>query len=164
MLIRYHIDKINRKEGNKLPIYTLRLPTVRLYIINATGLIPALQRQWRTISFTPIMASAGHAALGMSQTATDILRKDVTSDSNSVVSLMPILTRTMAPGPSLDFIVRKAAEVMAIGVAKLGRDDGASTTINLYEWTRHEILIATTEAVFGPKNPYRDSEVESAWR
>ncbi|KAI0594168.1 cytochrome P450 [Biscogniauxia sp. FL1348] len=100
----------------------------------------------------------------MSRAGTDILRKDITSDSNSVVGLMPIMTRVMAPGPSLDCMVRKAAEVMAISVDKLGRGDGVSTTIKLYEWTRHEILMATTEAVFGPKNPYRDPAVESAWR
>ncbi|KAI0843827.1 cytochrome P450 [Daldinia vernicosa] len=153
-----------RKEGNRLPIYTLRLPRIRAYIINATELIPVLQRQWRTISFTPIMASAGQTALGMSQAGTDILQKDITSDSNSVVGLMPIMARVMAPGPSLNSMVRTAVKVMTNSIDKLEQGNEAYTKIKLYEWTRHEILMATTEAVFGPKNPYRDPTIESAWR
>ncbi|KAM0810189.1 putative Cytochrome P450 [Seiridium cardinale] len=109
------------------------------------------------------MASAGHAALGMSQAGTDLLRKDIMGDSNPIVGLMPIMARVMAPGPSLNGMVRKAAEVMATSIDNLRQDDGVST-MKFYEWTRHEILMATTEAVFGPKNPYRDPVVESAWR
>ncbi|KAF3055560.1 25-hydroxycholesterol 7-alpha-hydroxylase [Daldinia childiae] len=53
---------------------------------------------------------------------------------------------------------------MANSINKLEQGNAAYTKIKLYEWTRHEILMATTEAVFGPKNPYRDPVVESAWR
>ncbi|KAI6351420.1 hypothetical protein MCOR25_009939 [Pyricularia grisea] len=36
-------------------------------------------------------------------------------------------------------------------------------TFQLFEWVRHEILIATTESVYGPNNPFRDPSMEKAW-
>lgn len=30
-------------------------------------------------------------------------------------------------------------------------------------WVQHEITVATTECVYGPSNPYRDSEIEKAF-
>lgn len=110
------------------------------------------------------MASAGRATLGMSLAGTDILHKDITSDSNAVVGLMPIMARTMAPGRLLDGMVQVAIESMSNSMDKLDPGDKTFTTIKLYEWTRHEILMATTHAVFGPMNPYRDPAVEAAWR
>ncbi|KAK8101423.1 hypothetical protein PG999_011797 [Apiospora kogelbergensis] len=153
-----------RKQGNRLPIYTLRLPNVRAYIINDAELIPPMQRQWRTISFTPVMAGAGQATLGMSQAAADLLRKDITSDHNVVVGMIPLVARALAPGPKLDAMTRQAAEAMSKGMDQLEPRDGVPATVRLFEWTWHQLLMGTTEAVYGPKNPYRDPAVEHAWR
>jgi len=35
--------------------------------------------------------------------------------------------------------------------------------VDLVAWIQHEITIATTEAVYGPGNLYRDPEVESGF-
>ncbi|KAK3897051.1 cholesterol 7-alpha-monooxygenase [Staphylotrichum tortipilum] len=50
----------------RLPIYTLRLPFQRIYVVNSTALIPPLQRQWRYVSFGAIVIDAG-SAVGMSK-------------------------------------------------------------------------------------------------
>ncbi|POS70858.1 hypothetical protein DHEL01_v210747 [Diaporthe helianthi] len=110
------------------------------------------------------MARAGQATLGMSQAGAEILQKDITSDSNSVAGLVPILARTMAPGPALSSMVSQAIKVMSKSIENLTGEKGTCSTINFYEWTRHEMLMATTDAVFGPENPYHDPAVESAWR
>lgn len=110
------------------------------------------------------MARAGQATLGMSQAGAEILCKDITSDSNSVAGLVPILARTMAPGPALNSMVSRAVKVMSQSVDNLVPEKGTCSTIKFYEWTRHEMLMATTDAVFGHKNPYHDPAVESAWR
>lgn len=135
---------------------------MRVYVVNETGMISTLQRQWRKISFTPILAGSGTAVLGMSKAGSELLHKDMTSDSNSVVSSIPIMARVLAPGPSLDSMNRKAVDVMAASMKRLGAN--GTTTIKFWEWTHHEILMATTEAVYGPQNPYRDSAVEAAWK
>ncbi|KAL4974461.1 hypothetical protein BDW66DRAFT_87889 [Aspergillus desertorum] len=43
------------KIHRQLPIYTLRLPGVRLYVENSAPLISAVQHHPRTFSFSPIL-------------------------------------------------------------------------------------------------------------
>jgi hypothetical protein len=108
------------------------------------------------------MAKSGPAVLGMSQAGADILHKDMKSDTNVIVSAMPIMNRVLAPGPSLDSMNRRAVEVLASSMTGL-RARGAST-IKFWEWAHHEILMATTESVYGPQNPFRKQIVEDAWK
>lgn len=35
--------------------------------------------------------------------------------------------------------------------------------ISLMQWLKHELSFATTEAVYGPQNPFRDPAVEAAF-
>ncbi|KAI0402398.1 hypothetical protein F4802DRAFT_375393 [Xylaria palmicola] len=149
------------RDDHNLPIYTLRLPGTRVYVINKTELIPALQRQWRAVSFTPIIAGSGPAVMGMSDEASEILLRDMQSDDNYVVGSAPTISQAMGPGPSLDSMNKGAVGVMA-AVMQERREKGTHV-INFWDWTRHEILMATTEAIYGPQNPYRDPEIESAW-
>lgn len=95
-LIVVHRDACN------YPIYTLRLSFSRMYVINATDLIPPLQKKWRTISFTPVLASSGPGPMGMSKEAGEILHRDVTSDANPVAAWARAVSRALAPGEALD--------------------------------------------------------------
>ncbi|KAK5996638.1 Cytochrome P450 monooxygenase nodJ-like protein [Cladobotryum mycophilum] len=151
---------VNINKKINLPIYTMRLPGSRAYIVNATEFIPLLQRQWRTISFTPILASSGPAVMGISEASGEILHRDMKSDSNSVAGFIPAILPSLAPGPSLDSMNRKAVEVMAAAMDVLRTQK--TKTMKFWEWTHHEILMATTDAVYGPQNPYRNVAVEAA--
>jgi len=39
----------------------------------------------------------------------------------------------------------------------------APRTLGLFEWIKKEITFATTEAVYGPKNPFRDAKLQDAY-
>ena len=56
-----------------------------MYVVNATELIPALQKHWRTISFAAIAADAG-SVVGMSKEAVKIMHQDLTSEHGFSVS------------------------------------------------------------------------------
>ncbi len=133
-----------------------------MYVINAVELIPVLQRQWRAISFTPILAASGPSVMGMSNEASKILHRNMQSDHNYVVGFAPTISLAMGPGPSLDLMNKRAVEVMVAGMREF-RQKGP-TVINFWDWTRHEILMATTDAIYGPQNPYRDPGIEAAWK
>ncbi|GAP82390.1 putative cytochrome p450 oxidoreductase [Rosellinia necatrix] len=152
---------VHLRDKHNLPIYTLRLPGTRVYVINAVELIPVLQRQWRAISFTPILAASGPSVMGMSNEASKILHRNMQSDHNYVVGFAPTISLAMGPGPSLDLMNKRAVEVMVAGMREF-RQKGP-TVINFWDWTRHEILMATTDAIYGPQNPYRDPGIEAAW-
>ncbi|KAI9899679.1 hypothetical protein N3K66_006140 [Trichothecium roseum] len=158
----------NLKKKYNLGIYTLRFPAARLYIVNATALLPALQKNWRLISFTPIIAHSGTTAMGVSREGGEAMSRDMTSDGNPVVASMPIIARALGPGPELDRMNARAVEVIVAGMEKLRAKGVASsspsaTRLQFWSWAHHEIFMATTEAVYGPLNPYRNKSVEDAW-
>ncbi|KAK2596476.1 hypothetical protein N8I77_013364 [Diaporthe amygdali] len=144
-----------------LPIYTLRLPFSRMYIVNATELIPALQKQWRTVSFAALAADAGHV-VGLSKEGNEILHRDLTSEHGFSPSWPKYIMSAMGPGKDLDSINRASVEIFAKDMDKL-RANGTTKT-GLWEWAREIMVKSTTEAVWGPENPYRDTAVAEAWK
>ncbi|KAI0380529.1 cytochrome P450 [Hypomontagnella monticulosa] len=149
------------RDAYKLPIYTLRLPFSRMYVVNATELIPALQKQWRTVSFAAIAADAGHL-VGMSKEATEVMRRDLTSEHGFSVSWPKYIAPIMSPGKDLDELNRKAIEVFVEELGKLKTQGSART--GLWQWTSRTMDKSTSEAVWGPQNPYRDPVVAEAWK
>ncbi|KAI1084146.1 cytochrome P450 [Whalleya microplaca] len=135
---------MTREKMYRLPIYTLRSPFSRMYVVNATELIPVLQKQWRTVSFAAFAADAGKL-VGMSKKGVKILHRDLTSEHGFSVSWPKYVTPVIGPGKDLDAINRKVK-------------------VGLWQWSRQIMVISTTEAVWGPQNPYRDPAVAEAWR
>jgi hypothetical protein len=68
----------------------------------------------------------------------------------------------MNPGNDLDAINRRAVEVLADELEVLRAK--APVKLGLSQWSRHIMVTATTEAVWGPQNPYRDPVIAEAWR
>ncbi|KAI0598176.1 cytochrome P450 [Biscogniauxia sp. FL1348] len=149
------------RDAYKLPIYTLRMPFSRMYIVNATELVPVLQKQWRTVSFAAIAADAG-SLVGMRKEALEIMHKDLTSEHGFSVSWPKYITPVMSPGKDLDELSRSAIEVFVQELGKLNKSGAVRT--GLWRWTNLIMDTSTTEAVWGPKNPYRDPVVAQAWK
>ncbi|KAK8051773.1 cytochrome P450 oxidoreductase [Apiospora rasikravindrae] len=146
----------------RLPIYTLRLPFQRIYVVNSTGLIPELQKQWRSVSFAAIAAAAG-SVVGMSKDALRIMHQDLTSEHGFSVSWPHFIAPSMAPGKELDAITRRSVEVLSAEMESM-RTQGGPVRTGLWAWSRQIMEAATTEAVWGPQNPYRDAGIAKAWR
>ncbi|KAK9778547.1 putative Cytochrome P450 [Seiridium cardinale] len=144
-----------------LPIYTLRLPFSRIYIVNSTELIPLLQKQWRTVSFAAIAADAG-PVVGMSKEAVRVMHQDLTSEHGFSVSWPRFITPVMGPGEDLDAINKRSVEVFADEMRTLKAQ--GTVRLGLSQWSRQTIVTATTEAVWGPQNPYRDPLIAESWK
>ncbi|KUI64580.1 25-hydroxycholesterol 7-alpha-hydroxylase [Cytospora mali] len=144
-----------------LPIYTLRLPFSRMYIVNATELIPVLQKQWRTVSFAAIAADAG-SLVGMSKDAVKTMHQDLTSEDGFSLSWPKFIMSAMGPGRDLDAINRKSIEIFAADMEKLRAEGTAG--VGLWQWSRKIMVTSTSEAIWGPQNPYRDVAVAEAWK
>lgn len=133
-----------------------------MYIVNATELIPALQKQWRHVSFAALSANAGFT-VGLSKEGNELLRRDLTSEHGFSPSWPKYIMSAMGPGKDLDSINRRSVEVFAQDMETL-RANGAPIKIGLWEWARETMIKSTTEAVWGPQNPYRDAAVAQAWK
>ncbi|KAI1373372.1 cytochrome P450 [Hypoxylon crocopeplum] len=162
-MIRWNMSFYNHMKDKypQIPIYTLRLPGTRLYIVNSTALIPVIQRQWRTLLFPPITAKASEAVMGGSKEAIDILRQDMVTENGCLPAFIKVVHPTLSAGPALDELNGKAMEVISHSLDKIIAN--GPTRVKMFEWVRQELLLATSNSVYGPANPLRDSKNMEAW-
>lgn len=146
-----------------LSIYTLRIPGVRIYVVNSTHLIPVVQRQWRTLLFSPISIRASEVTMGGSKEAVKILSDDMVTEYGFVPSTTRVIHAALSHGTGSDDLNRKAFEGLAATLDRLVVDHPSDRRVYLYEWLRHELLLATTDSVYGPHNPLRDPANEADW-
>lgn len=145
-----------------MPIYTLRLPGSRIYVINSASLIPLIQRQKNVIIFDPIPAQAAANIFGVSKAGMDLINRRHTGDESYFDAFLRASHPSLAPGTGLDSISRAAAKVLEASMDKLEDMEG-TIKMDLWKWVRHEIFFATTEAIYGPLNPFRCAANEDAW-
>lgn len=148
------------RDKYRLPIYTLRMPFMRIYVLNATELIAPMHRQWRTVSFAAITVQATKA-VGMSQMATDLMNEGIMDDDGFVLSMHRQVYQPMSPGPELDAMNTNAVKVLSADIDALRAE--TPRKIGLWTWARRAIFLATMEATYGPQNPYRDPDIAAAW-
>jgi len=150
------------RDKYNLPIYTLRIPGQRIYVINSLSLIPPLQRQIRTISFAPIEAQAAATVMGVGPAGNAIIGSDKMFEQDSYLStFVPSTHPALSPGPGLDALNGVAIQRISDSLANLNNNN--PTTVELFSWVRSELFMATTESIYGPKNPFRDPTLKQAW-
>lgn len=158
----YHQKLTASRNKHGLPIYTLRMPGQRMYIVNSVSLIPTLQRQIKTIAFAPIEAQAAATVMGVGPAGNAIIGSDQMLEDGSYLStFVPSIQPAMAPGPGLDAINSAAVRYISDSLEALAAKGPAS--VELFSWVRTELFMATTESIYGPKNPFRDPVLEKAW-
>lgn len=143
-----------------LPMYTLRMPFSRIYVLSSPKLIPSVQKQWRTLSFAPFTAGAGKF-LGMSKASIEVMHQEVVGENGYNSTWIRRITPLLGPGEDLDAINRRSVELFLDDIAKF---NPKGDRVGLWEWTRSSITKATAESIYGPQNPLRDPKVEAAWR
>ncbi|KAH9988971.1 cytochrome P450 oxidoreductase [Xylariaceae sp. FL0662B] len=145
------------------PIYTLRFPGLRLYVVNASSLISIIDRQTQTISFAPIESQATAAVLGTSKTTNEIMARKPGSDQNHFAVFRKTVRPVLARGPSLEAMFKRSFQTMSISLGEQ-LTLGSSKETKLLAWAGYEITLAGTNAEYGEANPFRDSYVEQAWQ
>ncbi|KAF2185778.1 cytochrome P450 [Zopfia rhizophila CBS 207.26] len=155
----------NARDKYRLPIYTLRLPGIRMYVINSASLLTTVQRQSKTVSFEPIKVKAAVTLSGSSKTANDIVQSYEYGGEGSggyATALHRTLQAQLSPASdALHEMNRAAVDNIAAFVDKAQSRRGQ--TFALFEWIKHEVAITTTNSVYGPENPFKDPRVEESY-
>lgn len=99
--------------------------------------------------------------MGVSKSTHDIISHNLVRDEGYLMTFPKFIHSAVSAGPGLDAMNRRSVEVLAESLDRLSGK--GPTTTKMFEWTRHELLIATTEGVYGPNNPFRDPAMEDAW-
>lgn len=75
-----------------------------------------------------------------------------------------VMRSALTPGADLDAMNRVMIQNLAASMERIRPEKGGSNpSISLMHWLRHELTTATTNAVYGPLNPYADRNVEDGF-
>jgi len=96
-----------------------------------------------------------------------IVMKNVNGDEGdwgmSVESQQAMRT-ALTPGADLDAMNRVMIQSISASLDRIRPEKGHPTAnFSLMHWLRHELTMATTDAVYGPLNPYADRNVEDGF-
>lgn len=149
---------------NPLPAFTLDMLANKVYVVTSPELISAVRRSHRTMSFDPLVTRTVKCVGGIKGAGLELLREKVARGGGlgpeTVVSLRPMLL-----GEGLDQLndtmigcLRRSIEGLKTGVVDKAKD------LDLYAWCAFVMTFATTEAVYGPLNPYSERSVREAYR
>lgn len=142
-------------------MYTLRVMGSRIYVVNSFSLISVVQKYYRTISWAPYMGHAIRWMTGTSKSTNDIMARDIVSDNGFFFGIKKHAFKALAPGPSLDILNASAIRAFADQIDVLAEE--RLHQVSLFAWVRRQIILATTDAVYGPHNPFRTRSVQEAW-
>ncbi|KAI0377025.1 cytochrome P450 [Hypomontagnella monticulosa] len=140
------------------PIVTLPMLGSRVYVVFSVPVIQAIQKESKALAFQPIQARFSVRLCGASRQAYRILQRDMECDGE-YGNIYTAMHRALAPGESLNDMSR----VMIGRVREFVEGIPSKSTVRLDEWLRHHVTQATTDAVYGPHNPFRDLRVERAF-
>ncbi|KAF2009522.1 cytochrome P450, partial [Aaosphaeria arxii CBS 175.79] len=143
----------------RLPIYTLRLPGTRLYIVNTPQLISAVQKNFKALTFQAVTDKFSGLICGTSQEAQDVQKRlldEWQAAANSAPSPSHTSYKALSPGESLDEMNRTMIQRLAKEV-EIIVSGGEEKEVALFEWVKEAVGVATTDGVYGDKNPYRDA-------
>ncbi|KAI0859749.1 cytochrome P450 [Xylaria cubensis] len=150
---------------NRHPIYTLRLPGKRIYVVNSLPLYQVIQHNADILSLDVVNAHIADKIIGRGvSTVGSSLVQDFSSPAKdgAVWGLRKTIYPLIFPGrPGLEELNRNAFILMEAGVTDLATR--GQTTIRLYAWLSHQLFVASLGAVYGPNNPLLKTENESAW-
>ncbi|KAI0154569.1 hypothetical protein GGR57DRAFT_512069 [Xylariaceae sp. FL1272] len=97
----------------------------------------------------------------MSKPSIEVMHQDVIGENGYNSTWIRHITPLLGPGEDLDAINRRSVELFLDDLTKF---NPKGDRVGLWEWTRASITKATSESIYGPRNPLRDHKVEEAWR
>lgn len=135
-----------------------------VHIIGSPDLVYSLQRQPRSLSFYFFEGTFTAKFGGMTKKNEDAILRGIEPDSKDDSPVLDGLKYTkfaVSPQGGMPDMVRIATTTILSQLNQLQKE--RRVKVDLWDWIRHEVSVATTDAVYGPANPYRDPKFEAAF-
>ncbi|CEJ57042.1 hypothetical protein PMG11_05750 [Penicillium brasilianum] len=147
------------KKHPEHPIISLDMLFTKFYVITSPDLMQAVQRNAKTLSFEPLLLFGARNISGISNPkALDILRETDAGGQGLGTKIMHAMTPTLVGRP-LDQMNIQMIRLIQPFIENMGE----TPTFDLYEWCKDATMAASTEATYGPMNPYKDKDIQDAW-
>ena len=153
------VNDLNSKKYPDQPIIGLDMLFTKFYVITSPDLMQAVQRNAKTLSFEPLLLFSAKNIAGITNQKTlNILKETENGGQGLGPKIMHAMTPTLV-GKPLDIMNMKMIQLIQPFIEKLGD----MSTFDLYEWCKEATMAASTEATYGPMNPYKEKEIQDAW-
>ena len=157
---------ISHRAKCSFPIYSLDLLGKKIYVVTSPDLMVSIQRNWKKLQLVPLASSFTARISDLSPQAAKILMNDgnLEKDDFGLYSetLTAIHTTLAFGGQGLEQMTRTAIKSVCASLDSLTTTT-ESVRLNLAKWLRHEITLASSEAIYGSANPLRDPKVEDGF-
>ncbi|KAL8983471.1 MAG: hypothetical protein Q9205_002302 [Flavoplaca limonia] len=149
-----------------LPAFTLQTLGKKVYVVNSPDLIAAVQKNAKALSFNPFVSFVSPRIFDAGDEANAIIHDNIDGEKGPW-GLLHDTSRGMhialAPSDSLDWMTKTMLTKLEEHIEPLGVGND-EVEVDLYKWVRKGITVASTEAVYGPKNPFNHKpELEDAF-
>ncbi|KAJ8106782.1 hypothetical protein ONZ43_g6944 [Nemania bipapillata] len=138
-----------RRDETSFPSYTLNILGLRVYIVNS---LEVLQRVDRLAVLVCSVSQAG---------ISKIYGNNLLAHDGYLYSHQRASTQTGTPGASLNSLSRSASAEFAPAFDRT--ESRGRTTVDIYDFVRQATFDATTDAMYGPNNPFRAEENPKDW-
>lgn len=148
-----------------MPIYTLRVFSGRIYIVNDSRLASAIQRRSDVFSFDPFVLLTTERLAGTTKEGMKLVRQDITGGHHERGVVNDYQERThkfLSSSSSLESMSYEMFRNITVVLQELGHNDGS--VVNLSSWVKQAISITSTNTMYGPMNPFAtNSKMYSAF-
>ncbi|KAK7994272.1 cytochrome P450 [Apiospora marii] len=130
-------------------------------------LVALVQRKSPTMSFAPIMLQSAAGIMGFSKGGMEIASEGQLEGHGLLSESAKVNHASLCPGPGLAAmeprfiqLLSESKDRLAVGITS----GDASANLNLHEWVSRSVIEAAMVTVYGPENPFRDSETVEIWQ
>lgn len=137
-----------------------------MYIVTKPDLIQATQKQPKTLAFPPIESKFASRICGVSQEAESIVNDNVNGEAGHTGMSMEsydAMRAALTPGTGFDDMNRQMIQNLTASLDQLKPSVGQPAKIELAKWFRRNVTAASTNSVYGPKNPFKDQAIMDAF-
>ncbi|KAE8378146.1 cytochrome P450 [Aspergillus bertholletiae] len=145
---------------NRLPAFTMDMLYAKVYIIASPELVSAVRRSRNTMSFGPLFSNVAENGGGINGRGMQLLR-DKESGGQGVGQQTADSMHPALLGSGLDQMNGKMIVTLKTVMDELASEP--DTVVDLYQWCCHAVTVASTDAVYGPLNPYRSESNRRAF-
>jgi hypothetical protein len=145
-------------EKHPHPIFAIDLLLTKVYLVKSPEILQAIQRT-RALTFDPFVTFTTERLAGIRGPALEALREKQAGGGGGNQELLHAMHPTLT-GKPLDRMNERMVRLLSPLVGELAQRDGV---VDLYGWCQHAITEASTEASYGPLNPYKEKSVEDGF-
>ena len=150
------LTPMDSSDKYRLPIYTLKIFGLKIYVVNAPKLVVRIQSDSKAFSFNRIIAATIKMFCNLDpQTLTEYhdsapsngVHEGILNDMREAVN------SALAPGPALDEMCTSMLRRLGPLLSEL-ESNIQTPSEDLWLWVRRTTSLASTRAAYGPASPF----------